>query len=131
MEPIDTYPLALDLAHEWDDETDRKIKASILSFLNHSARSAHEVATDISSALKPEDNVGGYRDEVEEICVHVSKHLPANHVSQDRLVEVVEALRELPQNAGQPQWRHLFQDGSSMLIEAEGENIAYRCYRLL
>lgn len=126
MEPIDTYPLNLDLTHEWDDEADTKIKTSIQSFPIGSTNWAQEVANDISLAVKPEHNLGGFRDEVEDICIYTSKYLPANHVSQDRLVEIVEAIRELPQSEGQPQWRYIFQDGCYMLIEAEGENSHYR-----
>jgi hypothetical protein len=124
MEPVDNYALNLDLAHEWDDEADTKIKASILSFLVHSSTtSAHEVANDITSAFKSGQNVDGFRDEVEEICIYTSKCLPANHVSQDRLVEIVKALRELPQRAEQPQWQKIFRTGSYLLIEAEGKGI--------
>ncbi|KAG9523170.1 hypothetical protein KCV07_g2770, partial [Aureobasidium melanogenum] len=119
MNPIDTYPLTPSLAHEWDDEADSKIKASILSFLTHTTDSAHKVAHEISLTVEPGDNLEGFRNEVEDICIYTSKHLPANHESQDRLVEIVEAFRELPQSAGQPQWRYIFQDGCSMLIEAE------------
>jgi hypothetical protein len=122
MDPIETYPLTLDLSHKWGDEADTKIKASILSFLSHTTHSAHKVAKDISLAVESGHNIGGFRDEVEDICIYTSKHLPANHESQDRLVEIVEAIRELPQSAGQPQWRYIFQDGCSMLIEAEGKD---------
>lgn len=122
MEPLDTYPLTLDLTHEWDDEADTKIKTSIQSFLTGSTNCAHEVANDISLAVRPEHNLGGFRDQVEDICIYTSKYLPANHVVQDRLVEIVKGVRELPQCEGQPQWRCIFQDGCFMLIEAEGES---------
>ncbi|KAK6000691.1 hypothetical protein QM012_003416 [Aureobasidium pullulans] len=95
MVPIDTYPLTLDLNHEWNDETDTAIKASISSFLLQSTNSAYQVALDISLAVKPEHNINGFRDEVDGICIYVSKYLPANHVAQDRLVEVIEAVKGL------------------------------------
>jgi hypothetical protein len=124
MDTIDTHPLKLDLTHKWDDEADSKIKTSILSFLTQfSPKSAHEVAKEISLAFQPEHNIDGFRDEVEDICIYTSKYLPANHISQDRLVEIVEALRELPQCDGPPQWQYIFQTGSYMLVEAEGKYI--------
>jgi hypothetical protein len=122
MDLIDTYPLEIDLAHKWDDEADNKIKTSILSFLTQfSPKSAHEVAKEISLTFQPEHNNDGFRDEIEDICVYTSKYLPANHISQDRLVEIIEALRGLPQQNGQPAWRYIFQTGSYMLVEAEGK----------
>jgi hypothetical protein len=124
MDPIETYLLDLDLAHKWDDEADSKIKTSILSFLTQfSPKSAHEVAKEISLAFTPEHNIDGFRDEVEDICIYTSKYLPANHISQDRLVAIVEALRELPQCDGHPQWQYIFQTGSYMLVEAEDKYI--------
>lgn len=123
MNSIDTYPLSLNLTHEWDDEVDTKIKASISSSLVHSSQiSAREVANDISSAFKSGGNAGGFRDEVEDICIYTSKNLPANHISQDRLVEIVKALRQLPHGSGQPQWQYIFQTGSYLLIEAAGKH---------
>jgi hypothetical protein len=122
MDIFETYPLDIDLAHKWDDEADSKIKTSILSFLTQfSPRFAHEVANDISLAFQPEHNIDGFRDEVEDIFIYTSKYLPANHVSQDRLVEIVQALRKLPQCDGHPQLVYIFQNGSYMLLEAEGE----------
>lgn len=122
MQSIDTYPLDLDLTHKWDDEADTKIKRSIHSFLTQSTTtSAQEVANEIASSFKPEHNIGGFRDEVEVICIYTSKYLPSNHISQDRLVEIIKALRELPQQEQQPQWRYIFQTGSYVLIEAEGK----------
>jgi hypothetical protein len=122
MEPIETYPLTLNLTHKWDDESGTTIKTSILSFLAPSApKSAQEVALDISLAFKPEHNIDGFRDEVEDICIYTSKYLPANHVAQDRLVEIVEAVREVPECAGQPRWRYIFQTGSYLLVEAYGK----------
>jgi hypothetical protein len=122
MESVEIHPLNLDLTHKWDDEADTKIKVSILSFLDPSTtKSAHEVAEEISLAFGPEHNVDGFRDEVEDICIYTSKYLPANHTSQDRLIEIVEALREFPQQAGHPQWQYIFQTGSYMLVEAEGK----------
>jgi hypothetical protein len=127
MGPLETYPLNLNLAHKWDDEADSKIKTSILSILPHSTtRSAHEVANDISLAFKPEHNIGGFLDEVEDICICTSKYLPANHVSQDRLVEIVKRIRELPQCAEKPQWQNFFCTGSYMLIEATGKRTSYK-----
>jgi hypothetical protein len=124
MEPIDTYPLNLDLAHKWDDEADSKIKTSILSFLPHSTtRSAQDAANEISLAFKPEHNIGGFLDEVEDICIYTSKYLPANHISQERLIEIVKAIRELPHSEEQPQWQNIFRTGSYMLIEATGKSI--------
>ena len=124
MEPIDTYPLNLDLAHKWDDEADSKIKTSILSFLPHSTtRSAQDVANEISLAFKSEHNIGGFLDEVEDICIYTSKYLPANHISQERLIEIVKAIRELPHSEEQPQWQNIFRTGSYMLIEATGKSI--------
>jgi len=121
MDPIATYPLDLDLTHKWDDEADTKIKTSIHCFLTQSTTiSAQEVANEIASSFQPEHNIGGFRDEVEDICIYTSKYLPANHVSQDRLVEIIKALRELPQQDQQPQWQSIFQSGSYLLIEAEG-----------
>lgn len=99
----------------------QEIKASILSFLNSSTKSAHEVATNINLASKPAGNISEFRDEVGEICIYTSKYLPANHVSQDKLAEVVQAMRELPHKDGQPEFRYIFQDGCSMLIEVEGK----------
>lgn len=122
MEPMDTYPLTIDLAHKWDDEVDSKIKTSILSFLPHSTtKSGQSVANETSLAFKPEHNIGGFLDEVQDICIYTSKYLPANHVSQDRLVEIVKAIRELPEREEQPQWRNIFGTGSYMLVEATGE----------
>jgi hypothetical protein len=122
MEPLETYPLPLNLTHKWDDEADTTIKTSILSFLTPSTPTiAHEVALDISQAFKPEHNIDGFLDEVEDICIYTSKYLPANHVAQDKLVEIVEAVRELPECVGQPQWRYLLQTGSYLLVEAYGE----------
>jgi hypothetical protein len=127
MEPMDTYPLSLDLTHKWDDEADSKLKTSILSFLRSSATtSAHVVANEISLAFKPEHNIGGFLDEVEDICIYTSKNLPANHISQDRLVEIVKAIRELPQCAEQPQWQNISCTGSYMLIEATGKRTSYK-----
>lgn len=126
MEPIETYPLTLDLTHECDDEADTNIKTSIVSFLTHYTKSPHEVAHNITLAVKPEHNLEGFRNEVEDICIYTSKFLPANHVAQDRLVEIVQAVREVPQAAGQPLWQYIFQDGCSMLIEAEGEKTFHR-----
>ena len=122
MDPLDTYPLGTDLTHKWDDETDTKIKASILSFLfQSSTKSAQEIASEIAQAFKPEHNISGFRDGVEDICIYTSKFLPANHTSQDRLIPIIEALRELPQGDGQPRWQGIFQTGSYLLIEAEGK----------
>lgn len=122
MEPIDTYALDLDLTHEWDDETDTKIKASLRTFMTQGTTiSAQEVANEIASAFKSEHNISGFRDGVEDICIYTSKFLPANHVSQDRLVAIIQALRELPQQDQQPQWWSIFQTGSYLLIEAEGK----------
>lgn len=122
MDPLDTYPLDLDLTHKWDDEADTEIKTSIQSFLTRSTTiSAQEVANEVAQAFKPEHNISGFRDEVEDICIYTSKFLPANHVSQDRLIEIINALRELPQCDGQPEWRNVFQSGSYLLIEAEGK----------
>ncbi|KAG9675278.1 hypothetical protein KCU99_g7203, partial [Aureobasidium melanogenum] len=70
MDPIETYPLTLDLSHKWGDEADTKIEASILSFLSHTTHSAHEVAKDTSLAVEPEHNIGGFRDEVEDVCIY-------------------------------------------------------------
>jgi hypothetical protein len=123
MEPLETHPLNLNLTHKYDDEADTTIKTSILSFLAPSTpKSAQEVALDISLAFKPEHNIDGFRDEVEDICIYTSKFLPANHVSQDKLVEIVEAVRELPGCVGQPQWRYILQTGSYLLVEAFGES---------
>lgn len=125
MGSIDTYPLDLDLTHKWDDEADTKIKASIQSFLIQSTTtSAQKVANEIASSFQPEHNIGGFRDEVEDICIYTSKYLPANHVSQERLVEIIKALRELPQRDQQPEWRNIFQTGSYLLIEAEGKQFS-------
>jgi hypothetical protein len=122
MEPIQTYSLDINLTHKYDDEADTTIKTSILSFLLPSTpKSAQEVALDISLALKPEHNIDGFRDEVEDICIYTSKYLPANHVAQDKLVEIVEAVRELPECVGQPRWRDLLQTGSYSLVEAYGK----------
>jgi hypothetical protein len=122
MDSIDTYPLDLDLAHKWDDEADSKIKTNIISFLTQlSPKSAHDVAKEISLAFQPEHNIDGFHDGVEDVFIYTSKYLPANHISQDRVVEVVEALRQLPQRAGHPQWQYIFQTGSYMLVEAEGK----------
>jgi hypothetical protein len=122
MDPLETYPLTLNLTHKWDDEADTTIKTSILSFLTSTKTSAYEVALDISLAFKPEHNIDGFRDEVEDICIYTSKFLPANHVAQDKLVEIVEAVRGLPECVGQPQWRYLLQTGSYSLVEAFGES---------
>jgi hypothetical protein len=122
MDSIDTYPLTLDLAHKWDDEADSKIKTSIISFLTRfSSKPAHEVAVEVSRAFKAEHNIDGFRDGVEDIFIYTSKYLPANHISQDRLVEIVQALRKLPHVNGHPQWQYIFQSGSYMLVEAEGK----------
>jgi len=127
MQSIDTYPLDLDLTHKWDDEADTKIKRSIYCFLTQSTTiSTQEVANDIASSFKPEHNIGGFRDGVEDICIYTSKYLPANHISQDRLIEVIKAVRELPQQEQQPQWQSIFQSGSYLLIEAEGKETMIR-----
>ena len=119
MDPLDTYPLDTDLTHKWDDETDTKIKARILSFLfQSSTKSAQEIASEIAQAFKPEHNISGFRDGVEDICIYTSKHLPA---SQDRFIAIIKALRELPHWDGQPRWQGIFQTGSYLLIEAEGK----------
>ena len=127
MDPVETYPLDLDLTHKWDDEADTKIKRSIHCFLTQSTTiSAQEVANEIASSFQPEHNIGGFRDGVEDICIYTSRYLPANHISQDRLIEIIKALRELPQQEQQPQWRYIFQTGSYLLIEAEGKKAMNR-----
>ena len=102
-------------------QTQTSKPASSLFLTQSTTINAHEVANEISLAFQPDHNIDGFRDQVEDIFIYTSKYLSANHISQDRLVEIVEALRELPQRAGHPQWRYIFQSGSYMLVEAEGK----------
>jgi hypothetical protein len=124
QQPVNTSPLLLDLSHEWDDETDSAIKSAISCFLTSDttliSTTAQETANKITLAFEPEHNIDGFRDGVEDICIYISRFLPANHISQDRLVQVIQALRDIAHRDAQPHWSGIFQTSCYSLVEAEG-----------
>lgn len=111
------FGLTFDFAHDFDEETDTQIKESIHSFLTSSRHSAQDTANDIARQFRVGQHYPqGYVDQVEDTVIYVSKLIPADHIVQDRLIDLVKEIRELPPQTNRPFWQAFFADNGKMSI---------------
>lgn len=109
--------LTFDFTHEFDEETDTKIKESFRSFLTLSEPSAQDTANDIARQFRVGQHYpGGYVDQVEDIFICVSKFIPADHIAQDRLIDLVKKIQELAPLTDRPRWQAFLADNGKMSI---------------
>lgn len=109
--------LTFDFNHEFDEETDTKIKESIRSLLTSSEQSAQDTANDIARQFRVGQHYpGGYVDQVGDTVIYVSKWIPADHIVQDWLIDLVKEVRELPPQTNRPRWQSFLADNGIMSI---------------
>ena len=113
-------PLRLDLSHHWDDDSDVRMKASMISYLEGGKTSAQDVAEHIAREFIPGvNNTGGMVSYIEDMLIFTSKFLPVDHPTQEDFLRIIQAIKDLPQQSDGPDWSSLFTGGPpGTLVEA-------------
>jgi hypothetical protein len=107
---LDTLPRDIDV----DDEGLFSILSNFLQPTSASSTSEAAQAV-IKLGLESEGQPSYFMSAFFEIAMHLARQIPHNHPSQDRLVDLIQALRSTPaSDDGQSPW-------SNFLLHASGE----------
>jgi hypothetical protein len=129
MDPQHANELHLSISHHFDDESDTFAKSKIKCFLTDPRMSAQSTAYDISKKFEAgQDYPTGFLNQVEDNFIFMSTLIPASHPAQDRLLDLVKAMRGLPEHGGEPLWQDfLAGDGMMSLVEAYHGTLIRTC----